>query len=50
MPDKITAEPNPDDFKDQADKSEAAGIADEGAAYTNAIEKDGAGETEAHPS
>lgn len=50
MTDQIPAEPIPDDYKDQADKSEAAGIADEGAAYTKAMENDEAGEPEAHPS
>jgi hypothetical protein len=46
------SEPTPSDFGNVADKSEQAGIADEGAAYTKAIDKEEgtASETEAHPS
>ncbi|WP_260599935.1 hypothetical protein [Sphingomonas endolithica] len=51
MADHKPSEPTPNDFKDIADKSQQAGIADEGAAYTKAIEKDEAEEaSEAHPS
>jgi hypothetical protein len=52
MSDHKPSEPTPDDFKEAAEKSEQSGIADEGAAYTNAIEKtEGeASEPEAHPS
>ncbi|MEG3089599.1 hypothetical protein [Sphingomonas sp. PB4P5] len=51
MSDHKPSEPSPNDFKDTAQKSEDAGIADEGAAYTNAIEKDDEAEApEAHPS
>ena len=46
------SEPSPNDFGNVADKSGQAGIADEGAAYTKAIEKEegAASEPEAHPS
>lgn len=50
MYDHKPSEPTPNDFKESADKSEAAGIADQGAAYTKAINKDEAEEPEAHPS
>jgi hypothetical protein len=50
MTDHKPSEPSPNDFKETADKSQEAGIADEGAAYTKAIEKDEAEASEAHPS
>lgn len=50
MTDHTSYEPDKADVKDVAEKTEAAGIADEGAAYTKAIKKDDANEPEAHPS
>jgi hypothetical protein len=50
MTDHKPSEPSPNDFKETADKSQEAGIADEGAAYTKAIENDEAEASEAHPS
>jgi len=50
MNDHKPSEPKPSDFKETADKSEAAGIADESAAYTKAIDEDKDPEPEAHPS
>ena len=50
MTDHKPSEPNPTDFKEAADRSEDAGIADEGAAYTKAIDETDAEEPEAHPS
>lgn len=41
MPDHKPSEPGTSDFKEAAQRSEDAGIADESAAYDNAIEKDG---------
>jgi hypothetical protein len=39
MSNDTPSEPNTGDFSEAADKSQDAGIADEGAAYTNAIKK-----------
>lgn len=39
MPDNHPAHPSPESFKDAARRSQEAGIADETAAYENAIEK-----------
>ncbi len=50
MTDHKPSEPSPDDFKETADRSEDAGIADEGAAYTEAIDDKDVEEPEAHPS
>ena len=50
MSDNKPSEPRPSDFEEAAGKSQEAGIADEGAAYTKGIEKDEAAEPEAHPS
>lgn len=53
MPDHKPDEPKPSDFKESAQRSQDAGIADESAAYQNASRKEqGAAEqeSEAHPS
>ena len=50
MPDHKPSEQSPNDFKETADKSQDAGIADEGAGYTNAIGKEEGSKPEAHPS
>ena len=50
MSDHKPSEPSPNDFKEAADKSQDAGIADESAAYTKAIDKEDSSEPEAHPS
>jgi hypothetical protein len=50
MSDHKPSEPGPGDFKETAHKSDDAGIADEGAGYTKAIEKEDPSEPEAHPS
>jgi hypothetical protein len=52
MSDHKPSEPTLEEFREAAEKSEQAGIADEGAAYTNAIDKPDseASEAEAHPS
>lgn len=42
MSDHKPSEPSPNDFKDTADKSLDAGIADESAAYQTAIDRDDA--------
>lgn len=41
MPETKSSEPNPDEFGSTADESVDAGIADETAAYDQAIERDG---------
>jgi len=43
MTDRQPNEPLPADFKQSAEHSRDAGIADESAGYVNAIEKEGAG-------
>lgn len=46
MSDHKPSEPSPSDFKEAAQRSQDAGIADESAAYENAIEKDGPASTD----
>ncbi|WP_181814857.1 hypothetical protein [Sphingomonas aracearum] len=50
MTDHKPSEPTPADFKESAQRSEDANIADESAAYENASEKPAQEESEAHPS
>lgn len=53
MSDHKPSEPGPQDFKEAAQRSQDAGIADEGAAYSNAasVEEDEAtSEPSGHPS